>query len=93
MYGLSLVYTVHMKKYSVSMVRERFSEALDTAARGEPVFIERKGVLYRLSVERPKKPRKSVTPRFEIIDRALAGGQWTWDWSEGGLSFRPRTRK
>ena len=81
-----------MKKYTVSVVRERFAQALDEALSGEPVFIERKGVLYRLSVDRPKK---SVTPRkthFEILDPAVDAGQWTWDWSPGTLAFRETPR-
>ena len=88
-----VVYTVHMKKYTVSMVRERFAEALDSALGGEPVFIERKGVLYRLSVEPPRKPARRAKAKLEILDRALSAGQWTWEWSEGGLGFRPRPRK
>lgn len=75
------------------MVRERFSEALDTALRGEHVFIERKGILYRLSVEPAKKPRKASKAKLEILDRTLAGGEWSWDWSDAGLAFRPRKRK
>lgn len=87
------MYNVHMKKYSVSMVRQRFSEALDTALGGEPVFIERKGVVYRLSLEPARKPAKRAKSRLEILDRTLSGGQWTWEWSEAGLGFRPRARK
>ncbi len=90
--GLS-VYNVHMKKYTVGMVRERLSEALDEAQRGEPVVIQRQGVQYRLTVE-PARPRrkKAAAPRIEIVDPAVAGGQWTWDWSDGQLEFQPRRR-
>jgi hypothetical protein len=77
-----------MKKYTVSSARERFSQALDEAARGEPVFIERKGVTYRLSVERPKKAVRPSKPIFDIVDRAIESGQWTWDWNAGNLEFR-----
>ena len=82
-----------MKKYTVGMVRERLSEALDEAQRGEPVVIQRRGVEYRLTVE-PARPRrkKAAAPRIEIVDPAVAGGQWTWDWSDGQLEFRPRRR-
>ena len=75
----------------VSVLRERLSEALDDAERGVPVFVERKGVRYRLSVEpltAPRKPRGK--PRIEVLDRAIAEGQWTWDWSPGRLKFRKR---
>ncbi len=88
-----IVYNVHMKKYTVGMVRERLSEALDQAERGEPVLIVRGSVTYRLSVEQPSTSRKSRSPRIEILDRAVEAGQWTWDWSDGQLQFRARTRK
>jgi antitoxin (DNA-binding transcriptional repressor) of toxin-antitoxin stability system len=87
------MYNVHMKKYSVGMVRERLSEALDEAQRGEPVFIQRRGVEYRLSVEPPKRRKKPARPKIELIDPAVAAGQWTWDWSGGELTFRARPRK
>lgn len=81
-----------MKKYPVAVVRERLSEALDQAERGEPVLIVRRGVTYRLSVERPRPSRKSRSPRIEILDRAVEAGQWTWDWADGQVRFRPRKR-
>src|SRR6188474_1045075 len=83
------VYNVHMKKFTVAMVRERLSDALDSALGGEPVFIERKGVTYRLSVERAKKPHKTRKPMFEVLDPAILHGQWTWDWVDGQLMCRP----
>ena len=68
-----------VKKYKVAMVRERLSQALDQAERGEPVFIERNGVTYRLSVERPAARRPRIRrPGMEILDPAVAGGDWTW---------------
>jgi hypothetical protein len=87
-----MVYNVHMKKYTVALVRERLSEALDRADRGEPVLIVRRGVTYRLSVERPPTYRKARAPQIEILDRAVDAGQWTWDWSDGQLQFRARKR-
>ena len=89
-----MVYNVHMKKYNVAVVRERLSEALDYASSGEPVFIQRKGVTYRLSVEPTKrKARTPSKPRLEVLDPSIADGQWTWDWSGGGLAFHPRKRQ
>lgn len=75
----------------MSLVRERLAEALDEAERGVPVLIERKGVRYRLSVERPK-PRKAAPrqSRIEVVDPAVAEGRWSWDWSRSGLRFRRR---
>jgi len=80
-------------KFSVAMVRERLSEALDRAQGGEPVFIERRGVTYRLTVEPARKARPSRKPRLEVLDQSLAEGQWTWAWSKGALDYRPRKRR
>ena len=92
--GCAIDVHVHVKKYTVSMVRERLSEALDEAQRGEPVFIQRQGVEYRLTVEPARSRRKkAVAPRIEIVDPALSAGQWTWDSTAGGqLKFRSRRR-
>jgi hypothetical protein len=85
------MYNVHVKKYSVGMVRERLSAALDRAERGQPVLIERRGVTYELRVRKPRPRRKRPTPQIEILDRSLVtSGQWTWDWKEGALRFRAR---
>jgi antitoxin (DNA-binding transcriptional repressor) of toxin-antitoxin stability system len=82
-----------MKKYTVAMVRERLSEALDQAQRGEPVFIQRRGVAYRLSVEpATRRKRKTTAPKIEIVDPAVARGLWTWDWADGALRLRARRR-
>jgi hypothetical protein len=79
----------NMKSYTASLVRERLSEALDYADRGEPVFIERKGVRYKLSVDTPKKKKRAVRPsRIQIVDPAVAEGRWTWDWTVTGARFR-----
>jgi antitoxin (DNA-binding transcriptional repressor) of toxin-antitoxin stability system len=79
------------KEYTVAAVRERLAEALDEAERGEPVFIERRGVTYRLSVEPKPRRRTSRSPRIDILDPALEAGQWTWDWR--GRELRLRTRR
>ena len=87
------MYNVHMKKFTVAMVRERLSDALDSALGGEPVFIERKGVTYRLSVESVKKPRSARKPRLDVLDPGLLDGQWTWDWKDGEVRFQARKRR
>jgi hypothetical protein len=86
------VYNVHMKKYTVSLVRERLSDALDQAERGEAVLIERRGVTYRLSVEKPRRSRRSASPKIEILDKTVEAGAWSWDWQDGELRFRARRR-
>ena len=79
-----------MKKYTVSMVRERFAEALDNADRGEPVFIERRGVTYELTVRKAPARRKKSSPQIEILDEAIVEGNWTWEWEKGDLQLRTR---
>ena len=89
-----MVYNVHVKKYTVGLVRERLSEALDEAQRGEPVLIQRDQVTYRLSVE-PEPARRLRNPalKIDLLDPDLADGQWTWSWSGGSLRYRARGRK
>jgi antitoxin (DNA-binding transcriptional repressor) of toxin-antitoxin stability system len=80
-----------MKKYSVAMVRERLSEALDRAEQGKPVFIERRGVTYELTVRKSAGRKKKAVPQVEVLDPALVkSGNWTWEWKEGALKFRSR---
>ena len=79
-----------MKRYTVALVRERLAEALDEAERGEPVFIERKGVRYRLSLDKAKPRRTRRASRIQVTDPAVAGGKWTWDWAANGVRFRAR---
>jgi antitoxin (DNA-binding transcriptional repressor) of toxin-antitoxin stability system len=80
-----------VKRYTVSVARERFSEVLDEAQRGVPVIIERKGVKYRVSLEAPKTRRRAARRiSIEILDAAVAEGRWTWDWTTTGLKFRSR---
>lgn len=81
-----------MKKYSVSMVRERLSEALDDADRGTPVLIERRGVTYELTVRKASSRKKKAAPQIEILDRAIVEGNWTWEWEKGDLQLRTRRR-
>jgi hypothetical protein len=80
-----------MKKYTVGMVRERFAQALDEAARGEPVFIERKGVTYRLSVEPPARAARARQPTIDVLDPAIDAGEWAWEAAGGELRFKDRT--
>ena len=79
-----------MKKYSVSMVRERLAEALDDADRGELVFIERRGVTYELTVRKDPGRRKKTVPQIEILDPTIVAGDWSWEWKKGDLRLRTR---
>jgi antitoxin (DNA-binding transcriptional repressor) of toxin-antitoxin stability system len=83
-----------MKRYTVSAMRERFAEALDEAERGVPVIIERKGVRYRLAVDKSTSSRKSRrSGHIEILDAAVADGSWTWNWTSRALAFRGKRRR
>ena len=75
------------------MVRERLSQALDEAQRGEPVLIERAGVTYRLSVEGAAPRSRRRAPLIDVLDADVSGGSWTWDWDAGGMQFRGRARR
>jgi hypothetical protein len=81
-----------MKKYSVAMVRERLSEALDAAEQGTPVFIERRGITYELTVRTSAgRKKKTAKPQIDVVDPSiLKSGNWTWDWTDGALEFRSR---
>ena len=81
-----------MKKYSVSMVRERLAEALDAADRWQPVLIERRGVTYQLTVQQAPHRRKKATRQIDILDRSIVDGNWTWEWEKGDLQLRTRRR-
>ncbi|SRR5258705_13557082 len=86
----SVLYNVHMRKYSVSVVRERLSEALDDADRGKPVLIERRGVTYELTVRKGRSRRKKATRQIDVFDRTIVDGNWTWEWKKGDLQLRTR---
>ena len=83
-----------MKRYPVAVLRERLAEALDAAYHGVPVVIERKGVRYRLTRETVAARTKSArAPLFEIVDPAVMGGDWAWDWSPSGMAFVPGKKR
>ncbi len=83
-----------MKRYSVSVVRERLADALDEAEAGIPVVIERHGVRFRLERE-PVVAARGKRPGvlLEIVDPAVSAGQWTWADRGAGLAFTPRPRR
>jgi hypothetical protein len=84
-----------MKAYTVAMVRERLAEALDDALAGRPVFIERRGVVYRISVEpAPRRARAGKrAAAIEVLDAAIERGSWTWEWKPGAAGVRLKTRR
>jgi antitoxin (DNA-binding transcriptional repressor) of toxin-antitoxin stability system len=82
------------KRFAVADARERFAELLDDAERGASVVIERRGVQYQLSVLRKKaSPVRTQPSRIEVVDPAVADGNWSWNWSDKGVSFRRRAKR
>ncbi|HEY1304963.1 MAG TPA: hypothetical protein VGF24_15490 [Vicinamibacterales bacterium] len=82
------------KRYTVAHVRERLSDALDEAEQGVNVIIERRGTRFRLSVasDAPRRSRRRK-PKIEVLDPAVADGQWSWTWTPRSLSLRARKRR
>jgi antitoxin (DNA-binding transcriptional repressor) of toxin-antitoxin stability system len=78
------------KRYTVAVFRERLSDALDEAQKGNSVIIERRGTRYRLSVDSPARRPPVRRSKIEILDPAVESGTWTWQWAPDGLSFRRR---
>jgi antitoxin (DNA-binding transcriptional repressor) of toxin-antitoxin stability system len=80
------------KRYSVTEVRERLSDALDQADQGIPVIIERRGTRYVLALAPASDPKHATRrkPRIEILDPAVERGDWTWASRSKGLAFRGR---
>jgi antitoxin (DNA-binding transcriptional repressor) of toxin-antitoxin stability system len=82
-----------MKRYTSSQVRERLSDVLDAVERGEDVVIERRGARFSLRIERSGRPApRRGRPAIEILDPAVAEGEWTWTWKPTGLAFTKRPR-
>jgi hypothetical protein len=83
-----------MKGFKVAEARAQFGALLDQAEQGEPVFIERKGVRFLLSVE-PSAPAPPArpTPFFTAVDPEVMSGEWTWTSGRKGLTFRPSRRR
>jgi hypothetical protein len=81
-----------MKRYGVSHARRRLAEVLDEADQGHAPIIERNGVQYKVSLQTHHPRATRVQPAIEVVDPAVASGEWTWTWRSGGLSFRSRPR-
>ena len=80
------MYNVHtMKPMKVAEARARFGEVLDEAESGVPVFIERRGVRFRVVVDdAPKAARAS----FDFVDAEVLNGEWSWEQGNDGLTFK-----
>ena len=86
------MYNGHVKRYSVAEARARFSDLLDAAEQGEPAVIERRGVRFVIRPEQSQR-RSGRQKLIEYVDPDVARGQWTWDWTAGGLEFKGPSSK
>jgi prevent-host-death family protein len=77
-------------RLSAAAARQRFSDLLDAAERGENVVIERRGVRFELVSRRPSKGRRRQRSLIEWVDPAVESGQWSWELGAEGLAFVPR---
>ncbi len=87
------MYNVQMKDFKVAEARARFGELLDQAEAGESVFIERRGVRYRLEADRPSSRAPARSQFFASIHPDVLSGEWTWNWSKRSLTFRARRKR
>jgi len=81
-----------MKRYPVSVARERLADILDAADAGQRVVIERRGVRYVIEAEKRRRPaaRHRQPALIKVLDAAIRSGEWTWTWSGDNLAFAPR---
>ena len=80
-----------MKHLKVAEARARFGEILDEAERGVPVFIERRGVRFKVTAEPSATVRKASRPDpFSYVDPVVMSGNWTWKLGPKGLAFVAR---
>ena len=69
-----------MRTYATAQAREHLSEILTKAERGEGVFIERRGVRFRVEVVRETTVSASRRKKLiEILDPAVEDGRWSFD--------------
>lgn len=88
------MYNVHMKRYTMSSARQQLAQVLDEVEQGEAVVLERRGVRFRLVVEKTKKPEtKLPRPFVTLLDPNLLEDGWTWEWTNPGLRFVPGKKR
>jgi hypothetical protein len=80
-----------VKRYPVSVARERLADILDAADAGQRVVIERRGVRYVIQAEpQPPARRRRQPALIKVLDAAIRSGEWTWTWQGDRLAFAPR---
>jgi len=81
-----------MKRLSASKARARLADVLDEVERGGAVVIERGDVQYEIRVKR-RTPLVRAASRIEVLDRAVATGNWGWTSAPQGLKFSGRRKR
>ena len=67
---------------------------LDSVENGEEVILERKGIRFRLLLDRESRGKGKPVKRLEVTDREVLSGQWSWAaGTDGQLHFQPRERE
>ncbi|MBL7684982.1 MAG: type II toxin-antitoxin system Phd/YefM family antitoxin [Deltaproteobacteria bacterium] len=81
-----------MKQVSATEARKQFFKLIDSAAAGETILIERKGVLLRLVPEPKKKTKKRPSYSNCLSGDLDSADEWTWDWNPlKGLKSKKHT--
>ena len=86
------LYNVHMSRFTASQARQNFANVLNQAAGGQSVTIERGKLRFRLVLDERRRAPRTARPVIEILDPAVANGDWTWRHGRAGLSFKQRTK-
>jgi hypothetical protein len=81
-----------VKRYTISQARERLADVLNEAEQNGSVAIERRGVRYVIRPESTRQKRTGAAA-IEIVDPAVAQGQWGWGVTAKGVRFVPRRRR
>ena len=82
------MYIVHMKRVTASDARRDWFRLLDEVASGEKVVIERRGTRIVLSREDIDEATLTVPDYDSLIQGPDAdmAENWSWEWSEEGLT-------
>lgn len=86
------MYIVPMKRFTASDARRELFRILDSVEKGEVIVLERKGVRFRLILDRDEsRPEEGTRKRLMIRDPAVLSGEWTWTADDDGqLQFHSR---
>jgi hypothetical protein len=82
-----------VKRYTISRARERLADVLDEVDRTGSVVIERRDVQYVIRAKRASRKSGAGRSMIDVLDPAVAEGQWQWNWTAKGLDFGRRGRR